>query len=121
MANKITPLGGGVQKVELDTTAVVPIGNADTSRVSKWIIHAKMGGGSPGSAQPKKAARYSGLTGSDLIAPVYYKDTDSTEITNTTPITTNDVYEVVVDGCDLYFDYTSGASGMTLYCVPVTG
>lgn len=114
-------MGGGTQKVTLDTNGTVTVGNADTSRVSKWIIHAKVGGASPGSVIPKKAVRNSGLSGTDLIAPVYYKDTDSAEITSGTAITANDIYEVVVDGCDLHLVYTSGADGMILYCRPMIG
>lgn len=121
MANSVVTNSQGITVVTLDTTAVVAIGNADSTRVSKYRIHAKMGGGSPGSAIPKIRLTGSGLTGSDLISPVYYKDSDTAAITAGTAITTNDMYEVVCDRCDLFFDYTSGASGMVLYCDQVLG
>lgn len=119
--NTIETLEGGGKRVNLTISETVFLGNADSSRVSKWIIHAKVGGASPGSAVPKKRARGSGRTGTDLIAPVYYKDTDTTEITSGTGITANDIYEIIVDGCDLALVYTSGADGMVLDCIPVKG
>ena len=121
MANSLNTLNTGVKKLTLDTTDVEPVGNADSSRVSKWRVHAKVGGGSPGSAVPKLRLTGSGLTGTDLIAVVYYKDSDTTAITAGTGITANGIYEVVADRCDLYFDYTSGADGMILYLQPVLG
>ena len=121
MANTLNTLNTGVKKLTLDTTGVEPVGNSDSSRVSKWRIHAKVGGGSPGSAVPKLRLTGSGLTGTDLIAVVYYKDSDTSAITAGTGITANGIYEIVADRCDLYFDYTSGADGMILYCQPVLG
>ena len=121
MANTLNTLNTGVKKLTLDTTGVEPVGNSDSSRVSKWRVHAKVGGGSPGSAVPKLRLTGSGLTGTDLIAVVYYKDSDTLAITAGTGITANGIYEVVADRCDLYFDYTSGADGMILYCQPVLG
>lgn len=122
MANSKVTLATGVKKVTLDTTnASVEVGNSDNSRVSKWRIHAKMGGASPGSAVPKLRLTGSGLTGTDLIAVVYYSDADTAAITAGTGITANGIYEVVADRCDLFFDYTSGADGMILYCQPVIG
>ncbi len=121
MANSLNTLNTGVKKLTLDTTGVEPVGNADSSRVSKWRIHAKVGGGSPGSAVPKLRLTGSGLTGTDIIAVVYYKDSDTSAITAGTGITANGIYEIVADRCDLFFDYTSGADGMILYCQPVLG
>jgi len=119
--NIILPIEGGAQKVTLTASETVILGNSNAGKVSKWMIHAKVGGASPGSCIPKKRVRGSGLTGTDLIAPVYYKDTSSTEIASGTAITANDIYEVVVDGCDLALVYTTGADGMILYCIPVIG
>lgn len=119
--NTIEVLEGGGKRVNLTQSETVFLYNADASRVSKWIIHAKMGGASPGSVIPKKRARGSGRTGTDLIAPIYYKDTDSAEITSGTAITANDIYEIIVDGCDLALVYTTGANGMVLDCIPVKG
>ena len=121
MANTLNTLNTGVKKLTLDTTGVEPVGNSDSSRVSKWRVHAKVGGGSPGSAVPKLRLTGSGLTGTDLIAVVYYKDSDTSAITAGTGITANGIYEIVADRCDLYFDYTSGADGMILYLQPVLG
>ena len=121
MANTLNTLNTGVKKLTLDTTCVEPVGNSHSSRVSKWRVHAKVGGGSPGSAVPKLRLTGSGLTGTDLIAVVYYKDSDTSAITAGTGITANGIYEVVADRCDLYFDYTSGADGMILYLQPVLG
>lgn len=121
MANTLNTLNTGVKKLTLDTTGVEPVGNSDSSRVSKWRVHAKVGGGSPGSAVPKLRLTGSGLTGTDLISVVYYKDSDTAAITAGTGITANGIYEVVADRCDLYFDYTSGADGMILYLQPVLG
>jgi len=121
MANSLNTLNTGVKKLTLDTTGVEPVGNSDSSRVSKWRVHAKVGGASPGSAVPKLRLTGSGLTGTDLISVVYYKDSDTAAITAGTGITANGIYEVVADRCDLYFDYTSGADGMILYLQPVLG
>lgn len=121
MANTLVTLNTGVKKLTLNTSGTEGVGNADPSRVSKWRIHAKVGGASPGSAVPKLRLTGSGLTGTDLIAVVYYKDSDTTAITAGTGITANGIYEVVADRCDLYFDYTSGADGMILYLQPVLG
>ena len=121
MANKREALEGGGWKWTLNTTATVECGNIHHGVVSKWRLHVKLGGASPGSFVPKIRATGSGLTGSDLIAPVYYKDTDTATITAGDSVDANDVYEVVCDGCDLFLDYTSGADGMIVYCKPVVG
>lgn len=122
MANKREALPNqGGWKWTLNTSAVVECGNAHHAVVSKWRLHVKTGGALPGSFIPKIRATGSGLTGSDLISPVYYKDSDTATITGGTAVTTNDVYEIVTDGCDLYLDYTSDSDGMIVYCKPVIG
>lgn len=121
MANRVETLSTGVKKIILDTTGALFIGNSDSGRVSKWRLHAKMGGATPGSAVPKLALTGSGLTGTDLIAVVYYKDSDTSAVTAGTGITANDIYEVVCDRCDLWLDFTDGADGMIIYAQPVLG
>lgn len=123
MPNTKTNLDGGVQKWSLDTTATgangILIGDAAHELPGTIFLQVVLGGGSPGSLKIYRALRGSGLTNTDRITPPYYNETaPSTEIAGGTDITTAGIYSVVADRSSIWLDYTSGASGMTVYVAP---
>lgn len=109
--------------VVFDTTVSdYVIGNAHTEVVGKFRIKSKKGGASPGSLVLKTRPTGTTYTGADCAQPIYYRDGSSTAIAGGTAISgTDDIYEVIVDGCDLLVDYTSSTHSLTVTFKPVVG
>lgn len=122
MANTISTLSTGVKKVTLDTTGTKELMNAfGTSRIGSWRLQFVPGGATPGSVVLKTRLTGSGLTGSNWLSPIYYRDDTTTVQATGTPVTTASLVTVVCDSADLQLDYTSGADGMFVYALPIMG
>jgi hypothetical protein len=121
-ANKFTTASGdgACQQITLDTTGTYKLGQPVNGAVSSWILHVK-GTGTPGSLVLKLAVTGSGLTDSDLKAPVYWAVDDESMVASGTAITTDNIYGVACDGCDLFLDFTEDTGSMAIYAYPILG
>lgn len=111
----------GVHSTRLDTTATgadaIYIGPANERGPASWVFHVK-GNGWTGSIVPKLRVSGSNLTDTDLIACIYYTASDEAAIAAGTGITTNGIYTIPCDRCDLYLEYTHTAGTVDLLAHP---
>lgn len=123
MANRVdTTTRSGTYKVTLDTTGDVQLPGSEEDTISTWVLHVVNGGANPGSFIPKLKVAGSGLASTEYISPEYYKaSTGSTAITTGTAVTTEDIYKIVADGCDVHLIYTADTHGMIVWARRLAG
>lgn len=124
MANQypiLTDTSNGTIKLVLDTAEVVPLGFADETRVSQWVLQVQVSG-SGAQIIPKQRVIGSGLTGASLATCVYYESDGETAIAAGVATTAAGIYYIPSDGLDTFLDFDPGASGvMTIYARPLKG
>src|SRR5512147_2424401 len=109
MANAYTPPanGNGCHKWVLDTTDNILLPLPEDRVGCTWMIQVKTGGAAPGNFVIKQTVKGSGLSGSDLVAPIYtYTATATPPAAGTAVSTGGRIYQVVADGMDTYLVYT---------------